>query len=331
MDIVGTAEISGEVAVWYNDSLQIFTKSVIGSGISGVTIVHPEDIDGDTDIDVIATARLSNKVYWFKNDAGSFVTTVIDSMISAPQSVFVKDLDKDNDADIVVTGSNEISWHQNTGGGMFSKHILDAAFINGSDVSIEDFDNDGDQDILATSSNGRLMIWENDGAAHFYSWQISSSVGGAAFARLGDMNSDGLKDIVSAAYLDNTVLWWRQQSLYEKITKSVWSRQTIYPGVEWSAHIFDTLFNSHQSINVLDINLDTARVDVVVDGVSTGFKKTSDFGKDDKAIAAVNGNFFNTSSGGSVNYITRNYSVINNGTNFFNTTRDEAALTVSQK
>ncbi|MDB5228085.1 MAG: Fibronectin type domain protein [Bacteroidota bacterium] len=330
IDIIGAAETGEQVAVWYNDSLQNFTKSVIGSGIAGATIVHPADIDGDSDIDIIATARLANKVFWFKNNAGSFITTVIDSMISAPQSVFVKDLDKDGDADIAVVGISEISWYENIGSGMFSKHVLDAAFANGSDVSIDDFDNDGNQDILATSSNGKLMIWENDGGANFYTWQISSTVGGASFARIGDINSDGLKDLVTAAYLDNTVSWWRQESLSEKLSRSAWNRQTIYPGVEWSSYIFDTLFNSHQSINVLDINLDTAKVDVVFDGVSTGFKKTSDFGKENKAIAAVNGNFFNTVTGGSVNYITRNYTVINNGTSFMNTPRDEAALTVSQ-
>ena len=113
------------------------------------------------------------------------------------------------------------------------------------------------------------------------------------------------------------------------IANANWKQELIYAGVFYGFNHFSNLFASNQSISVLDVDLNTAPVKITFP-YTTARQLTSSLAGSANAIAAVNGTFFNTSTGGSVEYLKTNGSLVN-GTvaNAMNDTMDyldEAAL-----
>ena len=89
-----------------------------------------------------------------------------------------------------------------------------------------------------------------------------------------------------------------------------WETQAIAPGITWKHYHFDkNLFHSNQNINILDIRLKGKRAVSFVCEPKT-LRTVSDFGKTSQALAAINGNFFDTKHGGSEDYIKVHDSVI---------------------
>jgi len=89
----------------------------------------------------------------------------------------------------------------------------------------------------------------------------------------------------------------------DKIQRTAWDVQrTVATGITWKYKLYDTLFDNRQSINVLDIDLATADVDLRIANLPTNTNaalakmKTSDLLKKYHAIAAINGSYYNTSS-----------------------------------
>jgi hypothetical protein len=79
-------------------------------------------------------------------------------------------------------------------------------------------------------------------------------------------------------------------------------QRTLAPGVTWRYKLYDTLFDNRQSINVLDIDLALADLDLKIANLpqntnaSLAKMKTSELLRKYGAIAAINGSYFNTSS-----------------------------------
>lgn len=74
----------------------------------------------------------------------------------------------------------------------------------------------------------------------------------------------------------------------------------------------DTLFNSKQIISLLTLqknNFDRFRIEFGYSNLD--LRKTSSFGKNTNAVAAINGSFFDVDNGGGVTYFEINDSVIN--------------------
>jgi hypothetical protein len=110
------------------------------------------------------------------------------------------------------------------------------------------------------------------------------------------------------------------------IQRSSWKSKEIAPGVVWKYVHFDTLFQSKQSITVLDIDLD--RVKARVDYVDSGFFKTSARASEAGALAAINGSFFNVKKGGSVVFLQRDGRVVTPPDGSMRSYRDNAGFSI---
>lgn len=73
----------------------------------------------------------------------------------------------------------------------------------------------------------------------------------------------------------------------------------------------DSLFNSQQKIYLLSVNLKHPKYKIDIAYDELNLVKTSEFAKNNKAIAAINGGFFNMAKGGSVSYLEKNHKTIN--------------------
>ena len=71
-----------------------------------------------------------------------------------------------------------------------------------------------------------------------------------------------------------------------------WSTEKLAKGIYWKSYLGGDLYDSRQSINIIEIKLDRAAVDFRLAWNMDGMMKTSDFAIEHRALAAINGSFY---------------------------------------
>jgi exopolysaccharide biosynthesis protein len=113
-----------------------------------------------------------------------------------------------------------------------------------------------------------------------------------------------------------------------KVKHAGWTDHTISSGVTWKYYHFDTLFNSRQSITVLEVDLDEVKTQI--EYLDSGFFKTSTRAEETNAIAAVNGSFFNTKRGGSVVFFQKDGVIVTPSNDAPRAYRDNAGFAIDK-
>ena len=185
------------------------------------------DLDGDGDADVVVAAYGSREIVWHENlGGGSFSPEIqLSGGNLRGLSVEIADLDGDGDQDIVAGSyfnydslDDKVAWFENTdGNGTFGSEqfISFNNTVGVKTVHAADLDEDGDLDVLSASIIDDKLVWyENDGAARFRTGQksILSDAGGAVGIDFADVNGDGTTDVLAAAYWDNGLSWYENDS-----------------------------------------------------------------------------------------------------------------------
>lgn len=98
------------------------------------------------------------------------------------------------------------------------------------------------------------------------------------------------------------------------IAQIKWNKQKVEKGVVWKQAHFDDLYQAHQEINILEIDLKKKKIDIDFAGLATGLELTSDFIKNNDAIGGINGGFFDIKDGGSVTFLKIDNKVVNTTT-----------------
>ncbi|MCF6307091.1 MAG: T9SS type A sorting domain-containing protein [Flavobacteriaceae bacterium] len=171
------------------------------------TLIWYENLDGLGDFDT------SKEIYQFAYFSG---WTAINSIVPV-------DINNDGKIDILFDSAFEdidvldlnIYWIENLDNqGLFDTpvHISNQYTAAGS-LRAFDLDNDGDQDVLAAhydDVNSKISWYKNtDGAGLFTSEQIiTTQVERVYEANAGDINNDGLLDVISASSSDYKIAWY---------------------------------------------------------------------------------------------------------------------------
>lgn len=113
-----------------------------------------------------------------------------------------------------------------------------------------------------------------------------------------------------------------------KIANANWDEQEVSEEILWKYYHFEDLFDSKQSITVLEVDLSGENVKIALPHVESGFVKTSEFGERSKAIAAINGSFFNTKTGGSTVFLKNNDSIYSRTVAKFTPYRENAGFAI---
>ncbi len=136
-------------------------KNLLAENQVGATNIQPGDINGDGQVDLLASRGHGVGVFWFEGP--NWTMREIDPEMRSPHSLVLVDLDEDGDLDAASCGfeSERVSIYLNDKGGTFTREDLDDA-QESYDLRAFDMDGDGDLDLLnAGRATGSVAWYEN--------------------------------------------------------------------------------------------------------------------------------------------------------------------------
>jgi len=217
LDVLSASYNDDKIA-WYKNTngLGSFgTMQIISNTANGATSVIAADLDGDSDLDVISSSSLDNKIAWYKNTDGAATfgpEQILTTSADGARRVYAADLDGDSDLDLISASmtDDKIAWYKNTDGlGTFSSQQVISNSVDGANsVFAADFDGDDDMDIIAASYYGDLIVWykNTDGAGNFaIQSYISVSTDAVTSVYAADLDGDNDFDVLSASYHDDKI------------------------------------------------------------------------------------------------------------------------------
>lgn len=276
LDVAASLEGTWEILWWENtDGVgHTWFERTIDDSHADPREICLADVDGDTDLDVVAGSSWAEHVLeWWENesgDGGSWTKRNIESellrIVRYPQGC---DVDGDGDTDVVAATStggfdDGVYWWENVGGAGtgWQRHTVADPYEPVVSALPVDMDLDGDCDLLCNASLAsegiREMRWfENAvilGRRVFWPLEVDAAFAGARSVAAGDLDGDGDPDLAGAALTDNTVAIWMNGGG----DPPTWTRRNL-----------STSFAGAIDVQLYDVDMD-ADLDVVAAGLHAG-------------------------------------------------------------
>ena len=250
LDVVSlSGDLIAKVAWFENtDGLGSFENNpnIISTNIYWGNDVITSDIDGDGNLDILASFEIDRIVFYknfgngdFGEDTLQFITAA--SNTDGPRGVYSADINGDGDMDVLSASrwDNKIAWYENLGGGDFgnlqtNQRIITTNAIDAHSVYATDIDGDGDMDVLSASWDDNKIAWyENtDGEGNFGPQLIiTTDAAGANEVFAEDLDGDGDMDVLSASSDDNKIAWYKNID-----GEGNFGPQQILTVAAWDAH-----------------------------------------------------------------------------------------------
>jgi hypothetical protein len=174
LDVLSSSSGDSRVSWFENtngDGIFFFGGDINPSAL-GAEAVVAADIDGDGDLDVVASNSISTsmdeRIAWYENIAASASFSGGQGLKASEWvkavSLFVADLDNDGDNDVLTASyafrERLLMFINEDGNGKFLQDIDISDDVNEPNaVFAADIDDDGDQDVLATSHQDDRVVW----------------------------------------------------------------------------------------------------------------------------------------------------------------------------
>ncbi|MFT6127699.1 MAG: hypothetical protein ACJAVA_002192 [Flavobacteriaceae bacterium] len=265
LDLIATDTIENKI-VWYKnlDGLGNFdSPQFITNTLDESRYVTAADIDGDGDMDVLATDLFNDLVIWYENldGLGNFGTQqIITSTLDSPNMVISEDVDGDGDLDVIIASrlDNKITWYENLDGlGNFGpQNIIDSDALTALTVFFADIDGDGIKDVISDSSINNQPVWYKhlDGLGNFGTQQeITNDTSGSIYVIADDVDNDGDMDVLNIEFGGETIAWYENDGLgtfgpKQIITFNVTSRKIVSVDLDNDGDK-DILYSYQDSLN----------------------------------------------------------------------------------
>lgn len=264
MDLVAAA--AGKL-VWVEElSPGSFVTHYSSDLVATIEQTSVEDIDGDSDRDVLALSRSGRLLAWNEMEAGAFGEWhILFAEPAGPADVHAADADGDGDQDAFVAAvtNGVIGWYGNSNGagafGPFNFIRTEADSVLAIDAG--DLDGDGDMDIVsAEAGHGQLNWMENNGDGT--AWTLHSLATGLArpnTVRIVDLANDGYPDILFTTHADEAL-------------QVCWNNGGSFSAPE----VIGNIGARPSSMFVADVNHDS-QWDVLISAIGTGFNGVVQF------------------------------------------------------
>ncbi len=217
LDLASVAYVAADVS-WFENTAgdgSAWTEHEIEDSFAGTQDLEVVDLDGDGDLDIVATAYSDDQIHWWDNtygDGTSFYERTIDNNIDSPGRLGVADVDDDGDLDVVAgsMADDALYWWKHSGN-TWTRDYLTYSFDSPFDLDVADLDDDGDPDVVAAAYNDDELAWYGNQEPDGLSWTwnpIDLAFDGARAVHAADLSGDGLPDIVGGASQSYEVMWW---------------------------------------------------------------------------------------------------------------------------
>ena len=198
---IAASSYNDDKLYWFeNDGNESFTEHVVSTDVTytnGIEDIHIVDMDGDGDLDIISSSRISDKYTMFENDGNESFSPVTMYAANEAELIRYKDIDDDGDIDFVGWFDENGGWFENDGNESFTYHGLYASTqYSVRDIEAIDFDLDGDIDIIFSIGDNDLRLYLNDGSESFTSITVAIGADFNGFT-VDDFDNDGLLEIVA--------------------------------------------------------------------------------------------------------------------------------------
>ncbi|AWI24974.1 T9SS type A sorting domain-containing protein [Flavobacterium pallidum] len=220
IDIICGVYNANKISWYKNSGSGNFGSEIIVMDTNGnngsLTSIEIADMDGDNDMDMIASSY-NTDTWYFKNTNGSGnFTSQYSSVFSRLWAVYPADMDGDGDKDIVGVSAmgggsfDAVIWYENGNGlGNFTaEHNVSTLDIHGHAIFAADIDNDGDMDVLTAAghqqTSGQLALYKNNGNGTFAARQMIHELVNYTICndvKAADIDNDGDMDVL--AIFDN--------------------------------------------------------------------------------------------------------------------------------
>lgn len=161
------------------------------------------------------------------------------------EAVVPADLDGDGDDDLLVAEvfTDQITWFENLGGGIFGpKQVISNQIDDGRQVAAADLDNDGDLDVISSSVIDHKIAWyENLGSGLWGQQRIITLLATEARGLFSaDLNGDQRPDVVYTSEGNSTIEW----------------SENLGSGFFSTPSVITSSFPSSRSVTVSDLDMD---------------------------------------------------------------------------
>jgi hypothetical protein len=219
-DVVSISEGDDRVSWYRNDGGTFAPRQVLPGQVRSGSGLVSADFTGDGLPDIAASSAFDNKISWYRNLGGGAIGSqeVVTTNASYAVCVAAADMDGDGKLDI-VSGSGagpaaRLAWYKNHGAPTYfitgQENIIvspgaNAAVTAGNlpfSIAAGNIDQDaaGHADIAVASFNDATVAFLRGNGTNSFTRQVLSTIeGGAIELALGDIDGDGLKDIVSVS------------------------------------------------------------------------------------------------------------------------------------
>ena len=219
-DVVSASAVDNRIA-WYenlDDKADFGAQRLITDQAFGVRSLEVVDLDGDSDLDIVAAHYDGNAIVWYENQdgRGNFASAnAIDADLLGPIRVVVEDLDGDGDLDVLSTAldSGQVVWYENRDGAATfgSVNVIAADLPLLGYATAKDVDGDGPAEVLVSldaKADLRIFGWQRD---EFQETQAVESGMEIQAGHFVDNDGDGDLDFYAAGELSSWVQVFGQQ------------------------------------------------------------------------------------------------------------------------
>ncbi|RMF15135.1 MAG: VCBS repeat-containing protein, partial [Candidatus Dadabacteria bacterium] len=218
----------------------VWTLHTITAPVPASSQVLLIDVDRDGGLDVVASGDVTESVLWWRNldrVGGSWSAAVtIASGVSGEMSLAAADFDRDGDTDIAVADAvgGSIFWAENSSPTLpnWTQFVIASGASTPKYLRAADMNRDGSPDLVAFRLGvNQISWWRNDGAGGFPSGAlgVTNGVFGTSDLAVGDVNDDGVPDVLAAVGSFNQLLMLSRASTSDVIWSATVVTGTLTP------------------------------------------------------------------------------------------------------